>query len=434
LAAAIRQRLGSVPKLGERPLVSIVVVSRDGAAHLRVLLAGLLQRTDYHPLELIVVDNGSSDDSIAFLNAVDAPFPISTVANAHNASFSEANNQGAELASGQLLLFLNNDVELFEHGWLDELVACHRDSGAGASSATLLFPREDLARFPYGFGVHHRGIRFRDEQGAIAPALHEWEAPPLEGWLGHDVDSPAVVAACLLVEQELFVRVGGFSDGYFYGAEDIDLSLKIRAAGAAIVCSGRSVVIHRPGSTRSLSAARAESERRDRNRRTLLERWGPQLRREHDLDALACGGMWVQRGRESGAAASNRAEAEALGVCVRAGRPPSLRADDDLLERLRSEAVHRGSRCQVLRGEEVDDPRGLESDVAIYVGPGARVAPAPGQFNVLWVPEAGSSPTPVERRAYDLVLVDADPVAVLDTALRAAGAGHRPHLRAMACV
>ncbi|HET8863787.1 MAG TPA: glycosyltransferase family A protein, partial [Solirubrobacterales bacterium] len=66
LAAEIRGRLGPAPGLDRRPLVSIVVLNRDGEEHLRRLLAGLVEHTDYPDLELIVVDNGSSDGSVDF--------------------------------------------------------------------------------------------------------------------------------------------------------------------------------------------------------------------------------------------------------------------------------------------------------------------------------------------------------------------------------
>ncbi len=404
LGAELRRRLGSPAALTKWPLVSIVVTSHDGVEHLRALLAGLVARTDYPSLELIVVDNGSGDESIDFLRSAPAPISISILANPHNESFSDANNQGAEPARGELLLFLNNDIEPFEDGWLRELVACLRGSGAGAVGATLVLPHDDLDRFPHGFAVQHRGLRFRDEDGAVGPALHEWEADPLDEGLGEDVESAAAVAACLLVEAAVFERVGGFTHGYLYGAEDIDFCLKVREAGLAVLCSGRSVLIHRPGSTRRAVAFEQARERKLRNHRLLRERWGPRLRREHDLDALAGGGIWVQLGREDGAAAATPAEAEALGVCVRASEPPGGGEDPDPLGQLRESAVARGHRCLVLRGEEVDDPRGLEYDIAIHLRGPKRYLPVPGQFNVLWAVDSHENLSGAECDRYDLVL------------------------------
>lgn len=279
LASEIRGRLGPPPELPSWPLVSIVVVNRDGADHLRRLLAGLIERTDYPRLELILVDNGSSDESLELIRSVEAPFPISALANRQNESFSDASNQGAEPASGELLLFLNNDIEPFEPGWLRELVACHADSGAGAVAATLICRDEEHERrFVHGYGVQHRALAFVERDGRVQPELRGWEDDPLDEALGVDVECEAVAAACLLIRATTYREVGGFSHGYFYGCEDVDLCLKLRGAGMRTVCSGRSIAVHHPVSTRRTIPFEKAREIKLANLDLLWERWGPSLR------------------------------------------------------------------------------------------------------------------------------------------------------------
>jgi len=282
LAGEIRKRIGPFPDATESPLVSLIVLNRDGGRHLRRLVAGLIEHTDYTAMELVLVDNGSSDDSIAFMRSVEAPFPISVVANARNESFSDGCNQGAKLARGELLLFLNNDIEPFEPGWLRELVVCLRESEASAVAATLLCSEEEHERaFEHGYGVQHRGLMFRREEGHAYPELRGWEEDPLDGALGTDTECDAVAAACLLMDKPTFEEVGGFSPGYRYGCEDVDLCLKLRASGGRIVCSGRSIAIHHPVSTRRKIHFDEARAMKLANRRLLWERWGP------DCDATA---------------------------------------------------------------------------------------------------------------------------------------------------
>ena len=300
LAAEVRRRLGPVSQAAEWPLVSIVVLNRDGAPMLRRLLDGLVERTDYPNLELVLVDNGSGDDSLDFVRRVEAPFPIAIVANPHNESFSDACNQGAELAYGDLLLFLNNDIEPFEPSWLRELVTCLRSSGAGAASSTLIcLDDEHEVSFPFGYGVQHRGLGFREEDGMLVPALQGWEADPLDDELGIDAERRALAAACLLVGREAFEEVGGFSHGYVYGAEDIDLCLKLRSAGYGVLLSGRSLAIHHPVSTRRAAPFGEEHARKLANRLVLWERWGPRLRREYELGRAGgrASGRWASASR-----------------------------------------------------------------------------------------------------------------------------------------
>jgi GT2 family glycosyltransferase len=415
LAAEIRGRLGPSPEppSSDWPLLSIIVLNRDGASLLRRLLAGLIESTDYPNFELILVDNGSADDSLDFIRRAEAPFPISIVANQHNESFSDGCNQGAELARGELLLFLNNDIEPFEPGWLRELVACLRNSNAGAVASTLVcLDEEHKASFRYGYGVQHRGLAFREEASMIHPALYGWEADPLDERLGEDAERGAVAAACVLLRRDAYRQVGGFSHGYVYGGEDIDLCLKLRADGLGVLCSGRSVAIHHPVSTRRTAPFEEEKARKLANRLLLWERWGPQLRREYELDLLAGGGIWVgadstaTRRKRAGEQPRSLAEIDALGFCFRAADPAAAAVDlDTLVEALRQ----RGRRCLALVGERAEDQLGLNYDVAVHVQSPFRYVRFPAQLNVLWAATGAAALAQSARERYDLVLATAEP-------------------------
>ncbi|MET0306457.1 MAG: glycosyltransferase [Solirubrobacterales bacterium] len=400
-AAEIRRRLGPAPQQPTWPLVSIVVPNRDGAEHLRRLLQGLTESTDYPALELIVVDNASSDDSVDFLRAVEAPFPISILANVHNESFADTCNQGAEAASGELLLFLNNDAVPFERGWLRELVACLGESGAGAVGPTLVEPSDD-AGASHGYAVQQRGLWLRDLGGLLAPGYRDQHADPLGEILGEDAWPMAVIAACLLIERRRFEQVGGFTSGYWYGPEDLDLSLKLRERGLPPACSGRSILIHPPGSTLKTVDRAQLAAWLHGNRRLFMERWGPRVRRELELDRLRGGGLWAEPGDPGPSPTSTSAEWEKLGFCLAAAAPHT--EDEALLGELRRELRRRGHRCLTLRGEEVESLAGLDYDVAVHVRRRCRYVPKPAQLNVLLCTGRNDAVAQAERRRYDLVL------------------------------
>ncbi len=428
LGAEARRRLGPPPSLAEWPLVSIVVPNRNGAEHLRRLLAGLESHTDYPGLELILVDNASTDESLALARSTPARFPISIVANPHNESFSDACNQGAALASGSLLLFLNNDVEPFEDGWLRELVACLRQREAGLVGATLLQPDE---RGSYGCTVQHRAIGLHEQDGLLRAELLGRGEEPLGEAFGEDVESPIPGGACMLIGRELFDAVGGFTHGFLYGGEDIDLGFEVLSQDASIVCAGRSLLVHRLGSTRAVERDRERHHEIGRgNRRLLWERWGPRVRREYELDRLAGGGLWVSRGTADPTAPPSRDEILRLGFVLHAdcgvnhtgggSTPQSASVSDTEVERVCAEMEKRGHRYLVLRREEIDDLRGMEYDVAVHLTGPRRYVPKPGQLNVLWNP-AGLDAVPVADPRYDLV-TDAGPGELIDAVLARAEA------------
>ena len=127
LVQALRE-LRSAEALTSGPLVSIVVTNRDGATHLQRLLNGLQERTQYQPFEVVLVDNGSTDESIELLQNWNGDSQI--IANASNKSFSEANNQGIRVAKGELVLLANNDIDPVHPGWLGFMVETLLDGAA----------------------------------------------------------------------------------------------------------------------------------------------------------------------------------------------------------------------------------------------------------------------------------------------------------------
>lgn len=401
LAAEVRRRLGPVPEQGDLPFVSIVVVSRDGAERLRRLLAGLRDRTDYPGFELILVDNASSDGSLELMRTAQAPFPISIVVNPHNESFSTACNQGAQLASGELLLFLNDDTEPFERGWLHELVACALRTGAAAVGSTLIGPAQDGASGRYE--VEQRGHRVGEAPGSdhLVPLYRDSGEDPLGGWLGDDAEVAGVAAACLLVRRDEFDRVGGFTPGYWYGGEDSDLSLKLRAGGGGVFCSGRSLIVHLPHSTLNTIKPDTRGAWTRGNRRVLMERWGVRLRREHELDRVrGGGGMWAEAGSGPSPWGATPAEVEALGFCLQSQGPDPAPDLDALAEALRD----RGRRAGVLRSAELGSLAAFDYDVAVRFGGPWRDLPDPFRLNLRWLPAAAPAPGDAERSRYDLVL------------------------------
>ncbi len=80
LAKELRRRLGAAPQRERWPSVSVIVPTRDGRHDLERLFAGLIEHTDYPEFEVVVIDNGSSDDTLAYLEELQAPFPVHVLA------------------------------------------------------------------------------------------------------------------------------------------------------------------------------------------------------------------------------------------------------------------------------------------------------------------------------------------------------------------
>ena len=292
--ARLRARPVPAPRTSG-PLVSIVMLNRDGAAHLRRCLPALAA-TAYRDIELVVVDNGSGDDSLSILSAFSPDFPVRIVRNAENASFSDGNNQGVAEGHGGLLLFLNNDIEPVGVDWLGHLVETLLEPGTIAAGARLIYPPRGSApraglRFP-DLSLQHGGVEFRMEDGVPFPVAMGAGGDALADWASAVREVPALTAACLLVRRSDFEAVGGFTSGYQYGQEDVDLCLKLRSRGGRLVYDGRAALWHHESATRELGDRAANRERVRSNRDRFVGTWAPRLYRTVMLDGSRGGLAW----------------------------------------------------------------------------------------------------------------------------------------------
>jgi GT2 family glycosyltransferase/glycosyltransferase involved in cell wall biosynthesis len=286
LVAALRASLPGTAVV-HGPLVSIVILNRDGREHLERCL-GALSSTAYRDIEVIVVDNGSTDGSAELAESIELPFPLRVIRNTTNRSYSEANGQAVAIADGTLVCFLNNDVDPITDDWLGYLVETIDGSGAVAVGARLIYPRQRGVRAGSKHAdltVQHAGVAFdRSKAVPLARAIGAGE-DPLAPWVSAVETRPALTAACLLVRVDAFREVGGFSPEYDYGTEDVDLCLKLRAAGGRLVYDGRAAMWHHESATRVADRARYTA-RVAANRDTFIGRWGPRIFRDALLDAL----------------------------------------------------------------------------------------------------------------------------------------------------
>jgi len=216
------------------PRVSIVMPVFNQAEYTEQCFYALVENTGDDPdYEIVVVDNGSTDWTRYLLAAFEGD--IQVLRNDQNLGFARANNQGAEAARGEYLVFLNNDT-VPRPGWLREMVRlADGDPQIGIVGAKLLYPDTNQ--------VQHAGLELKD-------------GIPEHVFRGVDADDPRVdevrnldmvTGACMLVRRDLFEALGGFDTGHLNGVEDVDLCLRAREKGCQVVYCPTSVVEHHEG-------------------------------------------------------------------------------------------------------------------------------------------------------------------------------------------
>lgn len=220
---------------------------------MRPCLEAIRKTTPKDRVEVLVVDNASGDGTAALL-WTGRDFQFCRVAwMPENLGFARACNEGAKIARGEWLIFLNNDTEVRD-GWFEALEE-QMAQDVGAIGCKLLYP---------GGTIQHAGILFERKYFPIhihrgAPADHSETMKVRE--------FPAVTAACMAVPAVLFDEIDGFEEGYENGYEDIDLCMKIRAANKKIVYTPHCVVLHREAQTPGRFAKEM------RNQARFINRW-----------------------------------------------------------------------------------------------------------------------------------------------------------------
>lgn len=217
--------------------VSIIVVNHNGMKYLEDCFSSLLEM-DYPGdlLEYILVDNGSTDGSIDYM---ENKFPfVRILSNHENRGFAEANNQAAKAARGEILAFLNNDMKVHPL-WLRKLVDKLRASSedlACASSKILNYTGDKIDFI--GGGFTPLGISFQIDFGKsveeIANEKHDMEKELLFGCGG-----------AMVVRRNVFLESGGFDEDYFAYLEDVDLGWRLRIMGYRIIYVPQSIAFHR---------------------------------------------------------------------------------------------------------------------------------------------------------------------------------------------
>ena len=242
-----------------KPLVSAIIPNRDSLALVSRIVADLRERTAYDALEIVVVDNGSTDDAVLRFYEEQrriGGFRAEVVAEPFN--FARMCNRGAQLASGDALLFLNNDIEVRETGWLAEMVECLAFADTGIVGARLLYPNGLL---------QHAGVIV-----GLGDAAGHWyvgdpaDEPGPMGRLAVRQTLTAVTAACMLVTRACFTALGGFDEHAFAIAyNDVDFCIRARQAGFRTIWTPFATLTHHE------SVSRGSDETAENNPRFLAE-------------------------------------------------------------------------------------------------------------------------------------------------------------------
>jgi GT2 family glycosyltransferase len=243
------------------PRVSIIVITRDQLVFTKLCLESVLANTDYPDFELIVVDNGSGEELLSYLDLLTDCFPfVRAVRNQTNRGFAAANNQGLALATGERFVLLNNDT-IVPQGWLTRLIG-HLDDPLVGAVGPVTNRISNEAQIETSYRTFAEFERFARELTG--------------GRAGERFEIPMLAMFCFAIRRDTFEQVGTLDEQYEIAMfEDDDYAVRLRSERFRLICAEDVFVHHFGGvSLGSLPESGGFHELLTANRARFERKWG----------------------------------------------------------------------------------------------------------------------------------------------------------------
>jgi GT2 family glycosyltransferase len=254
------------------PLVTLIIPTRDGYRLLHRCVESILRRTRYSNLEILILDNQSTDPRTrSYLRELAMRPDVTVLRYDAPFNFAAINNFAARRARGEILGLVNNDVEVISPDWLDEMVGHALRPEIGAVGAMLYYPNNTIQHAGVILGI-----------GGVAGHAHTYQprghpGQACRGLLAQDLS--VVTGACMILRRSVYEEVGGLDETHLPIAfNDVDLCLRIRDRGYRIVWTPHAELYHHESASRGYEETPTQQARFEREERFMKERWGQALK------------------------------------------------------------------------------------------------------------------------------------------------------------
>jgi len=254
------------------PLVTIIIPTRDGFDLLRQCIDSIFAKTTYPNFEILVVDNGSTDQRVLdYMDKLKGEGRLSVLRDDSPFNYSALNNKAARVARGELLCLMNNDIEVISPDWLDEMVSHALRPDIGIVGCRLWYPDDTLqhAGVILGMGgvaghAHHRMTRAQGGYFSRAQLVQNYSA---------------VTAACLVLRKAVFWQVDGFNERDLAVAfNDVELCIRVRDAGYRNLWTPFAELYHHESATRGFEDTPEKQARFSKEVLFMQGRYGDSLK------------------------------------------------------------------------------------------------------------------------------------------------------------
>jgi GT2 family glycosyltransferase len=252
------------------PTVEIIIPTRDSAGLVEQCVESIRQKSSYPNFRITIIDNGSVQQETHDLFArLQEDERIKVVRDDSPFNYSALNNRIALASTADFVCLMNNDIEVINANWLEEMVSVALQPNVGAVGAKLLYPDDTIQHGGVVLGV-----------GGIASHAHKHFPNTMAGYFARARlrnAMSAVTAACLLIRQSIYQEVNGLDEALHVAYNDIDFCLRVRQAGYRNVWTPYAELYHHESATRGAEDTPEKISRFNTESELVRQRWGDLL-------------------------------------------------------------------------------------------------------------------------------------------------------------
>jgi GT2 family glycosyltransferase len=221
---------------------SIIIPFKDQAEITKKCVDSILELTEYHNYEIILINNNSSEEKTErYIKKIKENNRVRVFNYYKSFNYSKINNFAVEKARGNVLVFLNNDTEIISKQWLTELIGDSIQPGVGAVGGLLYYPDETLQHAGVVIGLNGlAGHLFGSEKEASIPSE----------WIKYRRNVSAVTGACMAINRDTFVKLGGFDENFEITGSDVEICLRLLENGYRNIVNPAVKLYHHEKKTR----------------------------------------------------------------------------------------------------------------------------------------------------------------------------------------
>lgn len=219
------------------PLVSVLIPNKDQKDTLKQCLDSVFEKTTYQNYEIIIIENNSTESEIfEYYRELQKRSNVKVITWKEGFNYSAINNFGEKEASGEYLLFLNNDVEVINPRWMEEMLGNCQRPEVGIVGAKLYYPDDTIQHAGTIIGIGGiAGHAFLNMPRSRTGYLHKASI---------QMNLSAVTAACMMMKRSVYEQLGGFEEKLTVAFNDVDLCLRTVQAGYRVVYNPKVELYH----------------------------------------------------------------------------------------------------------------------------------------------------------------------------------------------